>query len=93
MNQDYLLPNHFLTGNEVYYIRLSLKLNQKQFGDLMGINIGTISQWEANQDGIIQARYPVQCMIKLLYADYLIKDDAKFREIVKNLFSKRKYIS
>lgn len=86
MNEDFFHPDHLITGNEINELRFLVGLTQKEFGDRVGVNIGTVCQWEANGAGLIQARYPNQCIIKLLYADHIAKDDAEFRAIARKLF-------
>lgn len=91
MNEDFLHPDHLITGNEINELRFLLGLTQKEFADRLGVNVGTVCQWECNGAGLIQARYPNQCMIKLLYADahdgnYSVKNDAEFRAIARKLF-------
>lgn len=86
MNENWISSDHLLTGNEINELRFLLGLTQKEFGDRIGVNVGSVCQWEANGAGLIQARYPNQCIIKLLYANHMSKNDAEFREIARKLF-------
>lgn len=83
--KELLEKDRLLTGNDIYFIRTALNMTQKSFSEHIGVHLATIYQWEENQNDLIQARLPIQTLIKLIYADHLIDDDKKFRKLLKNL--------